>query len=144
MRLEFTSFSVWPCDGLDICACDFVKVTDGDGTILMDKSCGISSLDPSSSFYFLPPIITTRSNRVDIVFHTNGSGRDRGWSLSWSVVTPGMKALLLLLFSCISRIFYRIRYILFVHNKRPHSVHKTLSQAVQSWCRLYSCFTGAY
>ena len=61
----------------------------------MDKSCGISSLDPSSSFYFLPPSITTRSNRVEIFFHTDASQTQPGWSLSWSAVTPGMKVLLL-------------------------------------------------
>ena len=92
LRLEFTSFAVYwgsTCD-------DFVKITDGDGTTLMDNSCGYS--DPSSSYYFLPPIITTRSNRVEIFFHTDrryGYGTTTGWSLSWSAVTPGEKALML-------------------------------------------------
>ena len=100
MRLEFTHFAVyWEAT----CSYDFVKITDGDGTTMMDKSCGYSEADPSSSFYFLPPIITTRSNKVEILFHTDPSGATSGWSLSWSVVTPGMKALLL--FSCISSIF---------------------------------------
>ena len=75
---------------------DYVKVTDGDGTTLMDKSCGASySIDPSSPHYFLPPNITTSSNRVDIFFHTDDDDTAPGWSLSWSAVTPGEKALML-------------------------------------------------
>ena len=102
LRLEFTHFAVYgapsACDSWD-----FVKITDGDGTTLMDNSCGYSDRDPSSSLYFLPPIITTRSNRVEIFFHTNGGvigwiaeGIARGWtgwSLKWSAVTAGEKAL---------------------------------------------------
>ena len=87
LRLEFTHFHVQ--------GDDYVKITDGDGTTLMDKSYGSSSTDPSSSFYFLPPNITTRSNRVEIFFHTNGINPRSGWSLSWSAVTPGVKALTL-------------------------------------------------
>jgi len=99
LRLEFTHFAVYACNDINTCPCDFVKITDGDGTILMNKSCGYS--DPSSltfgvssSNYFLPPIITTRSNRVEIFFHTDTDTRT-GWSLSWSAVTPGEKALML-------------------------------------------------
>ena len=101
LRLEFTSFAVWVCDGINTCSCDFVKITDGDGTTLMDNSCGFSDLNPSYSWYFLPPIITTRSNRVDIFFHTNtkcydgdsNCGSYRGWSLRWTAMTTGVKAL---------------------------------------------------
>ena len=91
LRLEFTHFAV---DWESTCQHDFVKITDGDGTTLMDNSCGYS--DPSSSWYFMPPIITTRSNRVEIFFHTDGSSARTGWSLSWSAVTPGEKTLMLL------------------------------------------------
>ena len=93
LRLEFTHFAVWVCSDVNTCSCDFVKITDGDGTTLMDNSCGYS--DPSSSWYFMPPIITTRSNRVEIFFHTDGRTTRSGWSLSWSAVTPGEKALML-------------------------------------------------
>ena len=94
LRLEFTHFAVEACNMIT-CPCDFVKITDGDGTTLMDNSCGYSYLDPSRSFYFLPPIITTKTNRVEIFFHTNAGLTDAGWSLSWSAVTPGEKALIL-------------------------------------------------
>ena len=93
LRLEFTNFAVWACD-VNTCPCDYVKITDGDGTTLMDNSCGYSDRDPSDSLYFLPSIITTRSNKVEIFFHTNGAVTDPGWSLSWSAVTPGEKALI--------------------------------------------------
>ena len=85
LRLEFTSFAVYICGGVTTCLCDFVKITDGDGTTLMDNSCG----------NFLPPIITTRSNRVEIFFHTDGSDTYSGWSLSWSALTLGERALML-------------------------------------------------
>ena len=95
LRLEFTHFAVYPCGNITTCPCDYVKITDGDGTTLMDNSCGYSDRDPSHSLYFLPPIITTSSNRVEIFFHTNGDNTRPGWSLSWSAVTPGEKALML-------------------------------------------------
>ena len=100
LRLEFTHFDVQSsgstCQGSSCqinCYDDYVKITDGNGTTLMDKSCGSSSTDPSSFWYFLPPILTTGSNRVEILFHTNGIHQSTGWSLSWSAVTPGVKAL---------------------------------------------------
>ena len=88
MRLEFTRFEVeWGAD----CENDFVKITDGDGTVLMDKSCGATSKERSHKEYFKPPTITTNSNTVIIFFHMNGSGTQIGWSLTWSAVTPGLK-----------------------------------------------------
>ena len=91
LRLEFTHFSVDICGYINRCSCDFVKIMDVDGTTLMDNSCGDSSGDPSDPDYILPlPIITTRSNRVEIFFHTNDDWFAKsGWSLSWSAVTPG-------------------------------------------------------
>ena len=95
LRLEFTAFAVWVGGTINTCTADFVKITDGDGTTLMGNSCGYSDRDPSDSDYFLPPIITTRSNRVEIFFHTDGRSTRPGWSFSWSAVTPGEKALML-------------------------------------------------
>ena len=94
LRLEFTHFEVDP--GLSIIACswDYVKITDGDGTTLMDNSCGISTLNPSDPLYFQPPTITTRTNTVEIFFHAGGTRTRPGWSLSWIALTPGLKGLI--------------------------------------------------
>ena len=88
LRLVFTHFMVhWG----STCEHASVQIIDSDGTSLMEKSCGYSSnTDPSSSSYFLPPIIMTRSNTVDIIFKTGSSTTDDGWSLRWSAVTPGL------------------------------------------------------
>ena len=89
MRPEFTSFTVYVGGSINECPGDFVKITDGDGTILMDKSCGYSDIDPSHNLYFLPPIITTRTNKVKILFYTDKISAQPGWSLSWKALAPG-------------------------------------------------------
>ena len=89
LRMEFTYFAVQICRNDYSCQCDYVRITDGDGTTLMDNSCGYSSFDPSHPGYFLPPAITSSSNRVEVLFHTNGRDATAGWSLSWIAVTPG-------------------------------------------------------
>ena len=72
---------------------DFVKITDGDGTTLMDKSCGYTTVATDSPNYFMPPMITTKTNTVDIYHHADGSGGAAGWSFNWTAVTPGLKPL---------------------------------------------------
>ena len=91
LRLEFTSFDVSVCDN---CTCDHVEIKDGDGKTLMDKSCGESSISPSSSGHFQPPVIVTNTNTVEIFFHTDATGSKSGWKLNWAAVTPGLKTLL--------------------------------------------------
>ena len=89
LRLEFTHFAVWTCGNIATCPCDFVTITDGDGTTLMDNSCGYSDIDPSSSRYFQPPIITSFTNTVEIYFHTNDEDARSGWSLVWAAMAAG-------------------------------------------------------
>ena len=79
LRLEFTAFAVWVCGDIDTCFCDFVRITDGDGTTLMDNSCGHSK----------PQIITTKTNKVEIYFHTDERRTSNGWSLRWRAVEEG-------------------------------------------------------
>ena len=94
LKLVFTHFEVTTC-GSSACPCDYVKITDRDGTSLMDKSCGFSSLPPMDLDYFKPPIITTKTNAVEIFFHDftstiiGGSYRWPSWRASWIAVTPG-------------------------------------------------------
>ena len=86
LRMEFTYFAVTAANQ---CPNDYVKITDGDGTTLMDRSCGYSTSSSSSWTYFQPPIIMTRTDTVNIFFHTDDSGTHNGWSMNWTVVTPG-------------------------------------------------------
>ena len=80
LRLEFTRFDI---QGVPYACPDFIRITDGDDTTLMDNKC---------SCCVPPQIITTRTNRVEIFFHTDDLYPATGWSLSWSAVTPGEKA----------------------------------------------------
>ena len=99
LRLQFTHFEVGTQVGYGSSDCqyDFVKITDGDGTTLVDKSCGYySSSNPGC---FQPPKTTiTRSNRVEIFFHADryiSGTAEMFWSLRWSAVTTGVKTLML-------------------------------------------------
>ena len=86
MRLEFTIFKVHTGDtNINTCP-DFVRITDGDGTILMDNSCGYSD---STYLGFQPPIIRTKTNKVEIYFHSDNVREGLGWSLNWTAVSEG-------------------------------------------------------
>ena len=88
VRLEFTEFSVRVCGDLSTCSCDYVIITDGNGEILMDRRCGYS-LDELDDLYFKPPIITSTSNTVDIVFRTAANTTtSSGWNIIYTTVTP--------------------------------------------------------
>ena len=89
LRLEFTAFAIWVGGSIDTCPTDFVKITDGDGTTLMGNSCGYSDRDPSDGYYFQPPIITSKTNKVEIYFHTDDRAATSGWSLRWTAVAEG-------------------------------------------------------
>ena len=97
LSLEFTEFNIEPHP---TCG-DHLKISDGDGTILMEKSCGpfndgsiliggqsiiYDIIDNSSS---LPPNITSKSNIVKLMFSSNGLRSFPGWSVNWTAVTPG-------------------------------------------------------
>jgi hypothetical protein len=75
LRLEFTAFNV---ENHGRCAYDHLKIVDGDGTILMDKTCGNA----------LPPVFMSNTNHVDLVFETDRSVTKSGWSVKWSAVSP--------------------------------------------------------
>ena len=87
LRLEFTYFAVeWE----PTCQYDYVRITDGNGLILMNNSCGYSSVDPSAPNFVLLPIMNTKTNSATIFFRTNSLRTDPGWRLSWMAVTPGL------------------------------------------------------
>ena len=90
IRVQFTYFAVYKTGSVDDCRGDHVKVTDGDGTILMDKSCGYSTSSLTSSSYFLPPVILTNTNAVQVHSRNYGGYTNRGWRLGWGMVVPGL------------------------------------------------------
>ena len=84
--LDFTYFAVKSSAD---CEDDHIKVTDGDGSILMDNSCGYSSYKKHEAEYFKPPKIITMSNIVHLYFKTDTDGTRTGWSVTWRAVRPG-------------------------------------------------------
>ena len=89
LSLQFTAFDIINEFGgvtYDDCRFDHLTIMDGDGTTLMEKSCGSS----------LPAAFTTRTNIVKLVFSTDSSyamTARTGWSIHWTAVTPGLQAL---------------------------------------------------
>ena len=102
LSLKFTTFNIeipsphdsnW-CSG---CDCNYLTITEGDGTIIMGKMCGSTEngdieISGQNWGFSLPPNITSRSNVVKLIFTTtmwSSNTTKRGWSLSWSAVAPG-------------------------------------------------------
>ena len=78
LRLEFTHFAVESKDD-GTCPYDHVTIKNGDGSTLMEKTCGSSP----------PAAITSTSNMVEVYFHTDFSRSFSGWRLTWRAVIPG-------------------------------------------------------
>ena len=82
VELNFTAFEI-------DCKYDHLTITDGDGTILMEKSCGT----------ILPANITSTSNIIILMFNSYSvqlflgdnrrSEESTGWKLGWRSVEPG-------------------------------------------------------
>ena len=97
LSLLFTAFDIDTCSNCDSsCRSDHLTITDGDGTTLMEKSCGSLSIGDyvvivggQSIGSSLPAAITSTSNIVKLVFITNRQHTRSGWSVSWIAVTPG-------------------------------------------------------
>ena len=53
--------------------CDFVSITDGDGTVLLSRASGNS----------IPRNITSQTNKVVVEFQTDGTKVFPGWKLHW-------------------------------------------------------------
>ena len=75
--LAFSAFDIYSSSS-GSCK-DHLTITDGDGTTLMEKSCGSS----------LPAAITSITNMIKVVFSTDSEDTESGFSLSWTSVTPG-------------------------------------------------------
>ena len=81
VSLEFSVFDVRNCWH---CLCDHLSITDGDGTILLERNCG--------GYY---KVIKSRSNTVNILFISgnsdndspgNSNGVEWSWSANWTAV----------------------------------------------------------
>merc|ERR1719153_2093249 len=58
---------------------DWVTIKDGDGSILLDKTCGSD----------IPPPITSNTNTARVFFYTDRNINARGFSLDWEVEESG-------------------------------------------------------
>ena len=67
IRIQFTHFRVENCEN-----CDYVRITEGDGTIL-----GKYKHKPSEES------IVSKTNTVHVLFHTDSSVETDGWRLEW-------------------------------------------------------------
>ena len=76
LSLQFTAFDI---ESHSTCPYDHLTITDGDGTTLMEKSCGTT----------IPADIRSTSNVVNLLFSTDYAATRTGWSVNWNVVTPG-------------------------------------------------------
>jgi len=75
VKITFTNFDIEPQSN---CAFDWVQVLDGDGTILLDMSCGeLERFD-----------ITSKTNHATIKFHSDGSERYTGFRAVYKAVKP--------------------------------------------------------
>ena len=91
ISLHFTAFDIITIGSN--CPMDHLTIMDGDGTTLMEKSCGpdfdgnieIGGQNIGST---LPPNLTSRSNVVKLYFSTDSFWESTGWSVSWSAVAP--------------------------------------------------------
>jgi len=54
---------------------DWVTIKDGDGSTLLDKTCGSE----------IPPPLTSKTNSAKVIFRTDISDTARGFSLDWKV-----------------------------------------------------------
>ena len=81
--LEFTAFNI---QSDSTCRYDYLTIAEGNGSALMNKTCGSA----------LPSKITSMSNLVDILFTTNHDKEKTGWSVSWSAAIPGVHDFLIL------------------------------------------------
>ena len=81
VSFKFTAFDI---EYQSQCNSDYLTITDGDGTTLMEKRCG-SSLPESG-----PDSITSISNMIQLYFKTSTRYSRPGWKITWKAETPGL------------------------------------------------------
>ena len=78
VALKFTAFNVEIESWDDSCPYDHLTIKDGDGSTLMEKTCGNT----------LPEDLVSKSNVVKLHFKTDESVAESGWSVTWSAEKP--------------------------------------------------------
>ena len=92
LSIEFTAFDIKQVTGArGQCHSDYLLVTDGDGTVLLEKSCGWPGrlqLGDERVDLPVPPKMKSRSNTVNFIFSVaellpGYVSAFRGWSVRW-------------------------------------------------------------
>lgn len=78
----YMRFTIFDVESHSTCSNDYVTIKNGEGTTLMEKTCGSS----------LPAIVISTSKIVEIYFHTDSSTSRSGWVIFWIPVTPGAQS----------------------------------------------------
>ena len=67
-------------DGCD----DYLKITDRDGTVLMDKTCGKNLPSPQE--------FKSKTNQIQFEFVADYSGQEKGFHVDWQTYDPNASA----------------------------------------------------
>merc|ERR1712032_1143427 len=70
IKMTFAAFSL---EAHNRCGWDYLKIEDGNGSTLLDKSCG--SVKPAT--------ITSKTNKVKVIFHSDYSVTSNGFKIDW-------------------------------------------------------------
>jgi len=70
IKMTFAAFSL---EAHNRCGWDYLKIEDGNGSTLLDKSCG--SVKPAT--------ITSKTNKVKVIFHSDYSVTSTGFKIDW-------------------------------------------------------------
>merc|ERR1711962_1887363 len=73
------SFDDLDIENEDSCIYDYVTVKDSNGAVLVGKTCGTTK----------PEVVTSTTNKVEVIFHSDGSETNKGFKLTW-VEVPGV------------------------------------------------------
>lgn len=73
IQLQFTNFSI---EDSPSCAKDWVEIVDGDGTKLLNHSCGCIA----------PQLVTSKTNQIAVKFRSDGTGTEAGFVAHWRAV----------------------------------------------------------
>jgi len=79
LEIEFLDFDLEGKWGYTFCPYDWVKIEDGDGSTLLDKTCEDT----------LPGTIMTNTSTAVIIFNTDRSVTGKGYKISWKSKSKG-------------------------------------------------------